>query len=287
MSVTYFAPFVKETTNTEGTIDYVLAGAVAGFQSFSAGAGDGSRVVYGCNNDTDFEIGHGYYNSGTLSRDTILASSNSGSKVNWAAGAKEIFVTIPPQLFNVFCGSLGFKYAAPQSDVDGNGSYAIGTGHVVIGDKALALGHNAQSRLGYNLVYAQSKFTTAGDGQLQILSGIATTTNATPTGIDFWMEPGAGDTGTIMIRAEVVARQIGGAGNGDSKGWVLLALLKFTAGNPVLVGSVTTTVVAADAGASAWTTTIDPAGDGLVAVTGEASKTIHWHATIFAGDLGG
>lgn len=287
MSITYFAPFVKETTSTEGTIDYVMGGAVSGFQSFEVGVGDGVEVVYCCKNAVDFEVGHGYYNAGTLSRDTVLASSNSFSKVAWPAGQKEIFVTIPPQLLNIFCGSKGFKYAAPQSDVDGNGSYAIGTGHVVIGDEALALGHNAQSRIGYNLVYAQSKFVTAGDGQLQILSGIATTTDATPGDIDFWLEPGAGDTGTVLIRAEVVARQIGGAGDGTSKGWVLQALIKFSAGNPAVVGSVTSTVIGADAGASAWTATIDPAGDGLVAVTGESSKTIHWHATIFAGDLGG
>lgn len=287
MTITYFSPFVKETTSTEGTIDYVLDGAVSGFQSFSVGIGDANNVVYGCKNDTDFELGHGVYDTGVISRTVILGSSNGGAKVNWPPGAKEIFVTIPPHLFNILCGSKGFKYSAPVSDVGGNGSYAIGTGHIVTGDEALALGHNAQSRIGYNLVYAQNKFSTAGDGQLQVTSGITTTTDATTGEIDFWLEPGASDTGTLLIRAEVVARQIGGAGDGDSKGWVLLALIKFAAGNPSVVGSVTSTVIAADTGASAWTATIDPAGDGLVAVTGEASKTIHWHATIFAGDLGG
>lgn len=287
MTITRFAPFVKETTTTIGTADYVLDGAVSGYQSFASGVGDGANVVYGCKNATDFETGHGYYDQGGLSRTTILGSSNGGSKVNWPAGEKEIFVTIPPQLFNALCGSKGFKFPATQSDVTGNGSYTLGTGHAVSGDMALALGHNAQSRYGGNLVYAQSSFAAPGDGQLQMTSGIATTTDATPSAIDCWLEPGASDLGTLLIRAEVVARQVGGAGDGDSKGWVLQALLQYTVTDPVLIGSVTSTVIGASAGASAWTATIDPLADGLVAITGEASKTIRWHATIFASDVGG
>ncbi len=287
MTITYFSPFVKETTSTEGTIDYVLDGAVSGFQSFSAGIGDANNVVYGCKNDTDFEVGHGVYDTGVISRTVILGSSNGGAKVNWPPGEKEIFVTIPPHLFNILCGSKGFKFPATQSDVTGNGSYTLGTGHAVSGDMALALGHNAQSRYGGNLVYAQSSFAAPGDGQLQMTSGIATTTDATPSAIDCWLEPGASDLGTLLIRAEVVARQVGGAGDGDSKGWVLQALLQYTVTDPVLIGSVTSTVIGASAGASAWTATIDPLADGLVAITGEASKTIRWHATIFASDVGG
>jgi len=89
---------VKETTNTVGTGSYTLAGAVTGFQSFSA-VGDGNTTYYCVTNGVDWEVGVGTYTaSGTsLSRDTILESSNSGSAVNWSAGTKDAFVTYPAE----------------------------------------------------------------------------------------------------------------------------------------------------------------------------------------------
>lgn len=87
---------VKETTTTTGTGSYTLAGAEAGFQSFSV-IGDGNTTYYACTDGTDFEVGIGTYNaSGTqLSRTTILSSSDSDATVDWSAGEKLIFVTQP------------------------------------------------------------------------------------------------------------------------------------------------------------------------------------------------
>lgn len=87
---------VKETTTTTGTGTVTLAGAEDGFQSFAA-VGDGNTTYYTITDDTDWEVGIGTYTSSgtTLSRDTILSSSNSGSAVNWSAGSKDVFVTVP------------------------------------------------------------------------------------------------------------------------------------------------------------------------------------------------
>ena len=87
---------VKETTTTTGTGSYTLAGAEAGFQSFSV-IGDGNTTYYACTDGTDFEVGIGNYTaSGTqLSRTTILSSSDSDATVDWSAGEKLIFVTQP------------------------------------------------------------------------------------------------------------------------------------------------------------------------------------------------
>ena len=87
---------VKETTTTTGTGSYTLAGAEAGFQSFSV-IGDGNTTYYACTDGTDFEVGIGTYTaSGTqLSRTTILSSSDSDATVDWSAGEKLIFVTQP------------------------------------------------------------------------------------------------------------------------------------------------------------------------------------------------
>ena len=94
---------VLETTTTTGTGTLTLAGAVTGYQAFSA-VGDGSDVYY-CvyevdadgNASGDWEVGRGTYTlSGTtLSRTSILESSNSGSAVNFAAGDKRVFCTWP------------------------------------------------------------------------------------------------------------------------------------------------------------------------------------------------
>jgi hypothetical protein len=87
---------VQETTTTTGTGTYTLAGPKAGFQSFAA-VGDGNTTYYACTDGTDYEVGIGTFTlSGTtLARTTIIESSNSNAAVNWSAGSKDIFVTLP------------------------------------------------------------------------------------------------------------------------------------------------------------------------------------------------
>jgi len=89
---------VRETTTTTGTGTVTLAGAVSGFQSFSV-IGNGNTTYYTITLGTDWEVGIGTYTASgtTLSRDTILESSNSGSAVNFGAGTKDVFVTYPAE----------------------------------------------------------------------------------------------------------------------------------------------------------------------------------------------
>jgi hypothetical protein len=89
---------VQETTTTTGTGTLTLAGAVSGFQSFSA-IGDGNTTFYSIVGGTQWELGIGTYTSSgtTLSRDTILESSNSGSAVDLSAGTKSVFCTYPAE----------------------------------------------------------------------------------------------------------------------------------------------------------------------------------------------
>ena len=89
---------VKETSTTTGTGTLTLAGAVDGFQSFSV-VGDGNTTYYAIISGNDFEVGLGTYTSSgtTLSRATILESSNSGNALNLGAGAKDVFVTYPAE----------------------------------------------------------------------------------------------------------------------------------------------------------------------------------------------
>ena len=89
---------VKETTTTTSTGTYTLGGAQVGYQSFSV-VGDGNTTYYTVTDGTNWEVGIGTYTlSGTtLSRDTILASSNSGNAVSWSAGSKDVFLTYPAE----------------------------------------------------------------------------------------------------------------------------------------------------------------------------------------------
>ena len=91
---------VKETSTTAGTGTLTLAGAVTGFQSFAA-VGDGNSTYYAiADNATGaWEVGIGTYTASgtTLSRTTVLSSSNAGSLVSFAANPKDVFVTYPSE----------------------------------------------------------------------------------------------------------------------------------------------------------------------------------------------
>lgn len=108
---------VKETTTTTSTGTYTLAGAVTGYQSFSA-VGDGNTTYYTVTDGTNWEVGIGTYTASgtTLSRDTILASSNSGNAVSWGAGSKDVFLTYPAER-SVYVDGSDIVPATPASYV--------------------------------------------------------------------------------------------------------------------------------------------------------------------------
>lgn len=93
---------VVETTTTTGTGDLALAGAVTGYQRFSAKMSVGDTCYYSIEAvDTngiptgDWETGIGTYSAlNTLTRTTIKDSSNAGSVVTLATGTKRVMLTI-------------------------------------------------------------------------------------------------------------------------------------------------------------------------------------------------
>jgi hypothetical protein len=91
---------VKETSTTTGTGTFSLAGAETGFESFVSGVGNGNVTYYAISLDgtSEWEVGIGTVTSGTpdtLSRTTIISSSNSDAAVNFSAGTKTVFCTLP------------------------------------------------------------------------------------------------------------------------------------------------------------------------------------------------
>lgn len=90
---------VKDTTTTTGTGTLTLAGAPpTGFRAFSAFT-DQDQVYYTIDGGAEWEVGQGVYTSSgtTLSRVRVLASSNAGALVNFSAGTKTVFATMPAE----------------------------------------------------------------------------------------------------------------------------------------------------------------------------------------------
>ena len=89
---------VQEITTSTGTASVLLSGAVNGYQSFTAGVGNGNTCYYTIYDNTSFawEVGIGTYTTSpnTLTRNTILSSSNSGSAINLAGNTAAVWVCL-------------------------------------------------------------------------------------------------------------------------------------------------------------------------------------------------
>lgn len=92
-----FRDRVKDTTTSTGTGNLTLSGtAPTGFQTFNAAFGTNVLFYYCIAGGSEWEVGEGYLSaSTTMVRSDVLASSNSGNAVNFSAGSKDVFCTVP------------------------------------------------------------------------------------------------------------------------------------------------------------------------------------------------
>ena len=109
---------VRETTATTGTGTFSLAGAVSSFQTFVAAVGNGNTTYYAVihRSAAEFEVGIGTVTDATtdtLARTTVIFSSNSNNAVDFSAGTKDVFITVP---------------AEKQPFLDASDNLVIGTG---------------------------------------------------------------------------------------------------------------------------------------------------------------
>jgi hypothetical protein len=153
---------VKETSATTGTGTVTLAGAVADYQAFSV-IGDGNTTYYTISLPTssEWEVGIGTYTASgtTLSRDTVLASSNSGSLVNFSAGDKDVFVVYP-------AGKSVFEDANGNVTVDGTirGEELEASNGLLVNSQTIGINYSLPS--GYN---------ATSTGPVTVSSGVAFT----------------------------------------------------------------------------------------------------------------
>jgi hypothetical protein len=123
---------VRDTTTTTGTGTVTLSGtAPTGYQNFSV-IGNGNTCYYTINAGSQWEVGIGTYSSTgpTLARTTILASSSSGSAVDFAAGTKDVFVTYPAEKSVNYDASdnVGIGNTAPSYKLEVTGDIRTGSG---------------------------------------------------------------------------------------------------------------------------------------------------------------
>jgi hypothetical protein len=88
----------QQTGTANTTVSFTLSATVTGYQSFAV-VGNGNTTYYAATDTSgNWEVGIGTYaTSGpTLTRTTILASSNSGSAVTFS-GTVTVFITYPSE----------------------------------------------------------------------------------------------------------------------------------------------------------------------------------------------
>jgi len=117
---------VKVRSYSTGTGEFQLETVIPGFQSFSM-IGDGNETYYGVEDSAgNWEVGRGTYTTDStaqyLSRDTVLSSSNNNNPVNFPAGGKTVFCTIPASVLNnIVAGAVSDSFktisVAGQSNV--------------------------------------------------------------------------------------------------------------------------------------------------------------------------
>jgi hypothetical protein len=136
---------VQETSITSGTGTLTLAGALAGYQTFSTAIGNGNTTFYTIYdaNLYDWEVGIGTVGAGTLARTTVLSNSaGTTSPISFASNSKFVFCTYP---------------AEKSINYDANGVATIGD---VLGYSDTGIvGSFASTVAGYNQVIVQNKST--------------------------------------------------------------------------------------------------------------------------------
>jgi hypothetical protein len=186
---------VQDLTTTTGTGTITLAGTPpAGYQSFGTAIGNGNTTYYTISGGSEWEVGIGTYTAAgtSLSRDTVLSSSNSGSLVNFSAGTKIVFVTYPAE-------------KSVNEDVAGNVNIDI-TGNAATATKATNLAAGAAGSIPYQTAANTTAFVATAAGVLVGGTTPSFSTTPTLTGTNFSAIPNSAlSNNTVTIGTTSIA----------------------------------------------------------------------------------
>ena len=87
---------VRETSTTTGSGAFTLAGAVTGYETFATGIGtNDTYYAIHLQDGAEWEVGIGAISGTTLTRSSVISSSNGDAAVVFSAGTKDVFCTMP------------------------------------------------------------------------------------------------------------------------------------------------------------------------------------------------
>jgi hypothetical protein len=164
---------IKEISYTIGTGNMMLSGAVNGFSSFGSHYSHNSDLFYAITDGTNYEIGSGIYqradydgSDGITNNQLIrfpIKSTNNNTKVNFAEGIKEVYVTYPAT-HSVYTGSGLAGLTVPQS----SGLAFWGSAHTLDYDSNLVW-NKTNNRLGINKTSPSYAIDIGGSAQDSII----------------------------------------------------------------------------------------------------------------------
>lgn len=162
----------KQSTDTTGTGTIVLNAAASNARSFAAAFGASSRrVMYAISWSTGYEIGLGDFNGGTpgsLTRATVLLSSNSNALVSLPAGTKDVFAVFEPAAREV----VSFSATATLALADlGNAAIFTGASAATLNLPAIA---TAPLGAGWLVLNTGTAALTIDPNGAELINGAAT-----------------------------------------------------------------------------------------------------------------
>ena len=244
---------VRESSTTTGTGTLVLTGAVVGYQSFSTAIGNTNTTYYTISNPgtTEWEVGIGTVSTGSLTRTTVLSSSNANALVAFTAGTKDVFVTYPAEkavytdasgnvsLSGTFAGTISGTGAFTTLSVS---STVSGTGFSTYLASPPAIGTTTAAAGAFTTLSASSTLTLSGgtangvaylNASKQVTSGSALTFDGTNLGIGTSSPATKLDVNGLARCGDLYAaytgsstfyiRNIGGENRIDSYNWPITA----------------------------------------------------------------
>jgi len=163
---------VKVAATTTGTGAFTLGATQTGFDSFGAAIGNNNTTYYTIFNQgtNEFEVGLGTLNanSTTLTRTTVLTSSNSDNAVNFSSGTKDVFCTLPASKA-VYLDAAGVAVGVQGGNITTLGNVFTNWNNVNSNTTTTLATTSNAFLAGLITVSANATWTLGGDGSLTII----------------------------------------------------------------------------------------------------------------------
>ena len=163
---------VKVAATTTGTGAITLGATQTGFDSFGAAIGNNNTTYYTIFNQgtNEFEVGLGTLNanSTTLTRTTVLTSSNSDNAVNFSSGTKDVFCTLPASKA-VYLDAAGVAVGVQGGNITTLGNVFTNWNNVNSNTTTTLATTSNAFLAGLITVSANATWTVGGNGSLTII----------------------------------------------------------------------------------------------------------------------